>query len=106
MSKPKSKFQGLFEIPSRQPEQPVGEQVVQTDTGEETLEERNQACKKSRKRKEENQVARVKTNYEIRQDYVRALKRIAVDEERKIYEVIEDAIAEYLERHKQNFCHK
>jgi hypothetical protein len=41
-----------------------------------------------------------KTNYEIRQDYVRALMRIAVDEERKIYDVLEEAIAEYLERHK------
>ena len=41
----------------------------------------------------------MKTNYEIRQDYVRALKRIAVDEERKIYDVLEEAIGEYLQRH-------
>jgi hypothetical protein len=97
MNKQRSKFAGLFENQGNQPARPVGEQIVKTDTGEETLEERKQEFKKSRK--EESPFTRVKTNYEIRQDYVRALKRIAVDEERKIYEVIEEAIAEYLERH-------
>jgi hypothetical protein len=98
MSKQKSRFEGLFEPSAQQPAQPVGEQVSKTDPGEETLEERKQESKKSRK--EENAVSRVKTNYEIRQDYVLALKRIAVDEERKIYDVLEEAIAQYLERRK------
>jgi hypothetical protein len=97
MNTQKSRFQGLFEPTGNQPAQPVEEQVAKKATGEEILQERKEETKKSRK--EERPVTRIKTNYEIRQDYVRALKRIAVDEERKIYEVIEEAIAEYLKRH-------
>jgi hypothetical protein len=95
-----SKFQGLFEPQANQPDQPVGEQAMKGDTGQETLEERNKEFKQGRK--QESPFPRIKTNYEIRQDYVRALKRIAVDEERKIYEVMEQAIAEYLEHHQES----
>jgi hypothetical protein len=99
MSTQKSRFAGLFNEPQgNQTAQPVGKPVAKKDPGEEPLEERKQESKKSRK--EENAVSRVKTNYEIRQDYVRALKRIAVDEERKIYDALEEAIAQYLERRK------
>jgi hypothetical protein len=98
MNKAKSKFQGLFESPSSQAEQPVKEQAPKTANGEETLEEINQEKKKSRK--EENSFPRVKTNYELRQDYVKAFKRIAVDEDRKIYDVIDEAMGEYLKRRK------
>jgi hypothetical protein len=41
---------------------------------------------------------RIKTNYEIGTNLVRALKRHAVDQRRKIYEVLEEAISEYIER--------
>jgi undecaprenyl pyrophosphate synthase len=97
MNTQKSRFHGLFEQPVSQPEQPERKPAVKKAKGEEVLEVRNQEIKKSRK--EEGGVTRVKTNYEIRQDYVRALKRIAVDEERKIYDVLEEAIGEYLKRH-------
>jgi hypothetical protein len=100
MSTQKSRFEGLFDPQVNQPDQPVGEQVTKSDTEEETLQERNQEIKKTRK--QASPFSRVKTNYEIRHDYVRALKRIAVDEERKIYEVMEEAIAEYLERRQES----
>jgi hypothetical protein len=93
-----TRFQGLFE--DNQADQPVGKQVAKSDAREEILPERNQEFKK--RRNQESLFPRIKTNYEIRQDYVRALKRIAVDEERKIYEVMEQAISEYLERHQES----
>jgi hypothetical protein len=87
-----SKFQGLFEPQANQPDQPVGDQVMKSDTTEEIKTSRNQ----------EKSFPRIKTNYEIRQDYVQALKRVAVDESRKIYEVLDEAIAEYLERYQES----
>jgi undecaprenyl pyrophosphate synthase len=97
MNTQKSRFHGLFEPQVSQPEQPERKPVAKKAPGDDTMKVRNQETKKSRK-EEEGTVTRVKTNYEIRQDYVRALKRIAFDEERKIYDVIEEAIGEYLER--------
>ncbi len=100
MSGKRSKFEGLFEEQENQGDQPVPpaeQSVPSTHTDqEEILEPRNQERKKSRK--EEGVAPRIKTNYEIRQDYVHAMKRVALDDGRKIYEVLEDAIAQYLEQ--------
>jgi undecaprenyl pyrophosphate synthase len=101
MSTQKSRFHGLFEPQVSQPEQLERKPVTKKAHGVDTMKARNQESKKSRK-EEEGAVTRIKTNYEIRQDYVRALKRIALDEERKIYDVIEEAIAEYLKRHPES----
>jgi predicted secreted Zn-dependent protease len=101
MNTQKSRFQGLFEPQVSQPEQPERKRAAKKAPGEETMKVRNQETKKSRK-EEEGTVTRIKTNYEIRQDYVRAVKRIALDEDRNIYEVLEQAIGEYLERHKES----
>jgi hypothetical protein len=105
MSTKKSRFQGLFEPEDKQTEQSVHDQAEQvvsppSASSEETLKGRNQEIKKSRK--QESIVPRIKTNYEIRADYVHAMKRLAVDDRRKIYELMEDAIGQYLERRKQN----
>ncbi len=107
MSRRRSKFEGLFEASDNQSEQPIQEQAENTlppvrKAAEESLKPRNQEIKISRNKEQAAVVApRVKTNYEIRQDYVRAMKRIAVDDGRKIYEVLEDAIGQYLEQHRQ-----
>jgi hypothetical protein len=85
MNKQKTKFQGLFEP---QPSQPIGEQAA-----------------KSEGHKAENQPApftRVKTNLPIRQDYFKGIKKIAVDEDKLIYEILEEAMGEYLERRKES----
>jgi hypothetical protein len=90
MSTAKSRFEGLFDPQVKQLEQ-----------------ERNQEIKESiilyskKSRIKGSSVPRIKTNYEIRQDYVQALKRIALDEHRKIYEVIEEAIDQYLKGHQE-----
>ncbi len=102
MSTRRSRFEGLFEPQASQAEHPVQEQAEQAaaplrDTSEEILKERKEETKKPRN--QEGIAPRVKTNYEIRQDYVRTMKRIAVDEGRKIYEVMEEAIGQYIERH-------
>ncbi|MBA2681533.1 MAG: hypothetical protein H0U76_24430 [Ktedonobacteraceae bacterium] len=43
---------------------------------------------------------RSKRGYELRDDLVRECKQIALDENRKLYQVMEQAIEEYLARHK------
>jgi hypothetical protein len=85
MNKQKTKFQGLFEP---KPSQPIGEQGVKSD--------RHIA------RSQQAPFTRVKTNLPIRQDYFKGIKKIAVDEDKLIYEVIEEAMAQYLERRQQS----
>ncbi len=100
MSGKRSKFNGLFEEQKNQAEQlvpPAERPLPSTHTHqEEILESRNIETKKSRK--QERITPRIKTNYEIRQDYVHAMKRVALDDGRKIYEVLEEAIEQYLEQ--------
>jgi len=47
---------------------------------------------------ESRQPSRVNRGYALREDYVKQLKRIAVEEDRKLYEVMEEALAQYLAR--------
>ena len=47
-------------------------------------------------------VTRVSQGQRLRADLVKQLKRIAVDEDRKLYEVMEEALEQYIERHQQN----
>jgi hypothetical protein len=96
MSTQKSRFHGLFEPQASQPEQPERKSVTKKAPGKDIMKVRNKETKKSRK--EEGSVPRVKTNYELRQDYVKAFKLIAADENRKIYDLINEAMGEYLER--------
>ncbi len=44
---------------------------------------------------------RIKRGYELREDLVKAFKVTAAEEGRKIYEVMEEALEQYLERRKQ-----
>jgi undecaprenyl pyrophosphate synthase len=92
MNTKRSRFHGLF----------TDDQEVLKSRNQEILEVSNQETKKPRK--EETAPAmptRIKTNYEIRADLAQALKRHAVEHQRKIYEVLEDAISEYLERQRK-----
>ena len=107
MSQRKSRFEGLFEPETSQPEQSVqapSQHVLETgDTSEEIKKSRNKIIKNSRIQGNSGSVPRVKTNYEIRQDYVREMKLIAVNEGRKIYDVLEEAIGQYInQRHADN----
>ena len=34
--------------------------------------------------------------YALREEYIKQLKRIAIEEDRKLYEVMDDALAQYL----------
>jgi hypothetical protein len=44
-------------------------------------------------------IKRVNRGYKLREDLIKACKHIALDQERKLYEVMEDALAEYVKRH-------
>ena len=44
-------------------------------------------------------IKRVNRGYKLREDLIIACKHIALDQNRKLYEVMEDALAEYVERH-------
>jgi hypothetical protein len=43
---------------------------------------------------------RIKRGYELREDLVKAFKMIAAQEDRKIYEVMEEALEQYIKRHR------
>lgn len=98
MSTKKSKFAGLFGEPQQEEEmqQTQTEPAVSEDESkiQEINLEREEGKKKSRKQVDE--IVRVKTNYEIREDYVRAFRIMAASEGRKIYQLLEEAIGEYL----------
>jgi hypothetical protein len=76
-------------------EQPTAAEPAQETQQAEPREQntRNQEIKKPRK---EEEVKRRKYNYETREDLIRRMKRVALDEDRKMYEVIEEAMEEYL----------
>lgn len=59
----------------------------------------NQEIEKSGKEERTKQkVKRVKPGYELREDLVKACKRIAFEEERHNYEIVEEALEQYLAR--------
>lgn len=95
MNEKRSKFQGLFDPAGH--EEPASGQELAADSGsvQESKIARKQDSKNIRNQ-EPADVFRMKTNYEIRQDYHRKLKHIANDEGRKMYQVIEEAIGRYL----------
>lgn len=43
-------------------------------------------------------VKRVNRGYKLREDLIKACKHIALDEDRTLYEVMEEALAEYIAR--------
>ncbi len=43
---------------------------------------------------------RVNRGYKLREDLIKACKQIALDTNRNLYEVMEEALSEYIERHK------
>jgi flagellar basal body P-ring protein FlgI len=92
MIQQKTKFQGLFEPKVNQPtrEQIIeqGEHMAELDEGV-----------KIRRRK--NPYPRVKANIQLREEYYRALKQIGLDENKLIYEILDQAVGEYLERRQQ-----
>jgi hypothetical protein len=73
--------------------QPDATQPAAQDEAHITEASRNLEPKNSRK---EEGIKRRKLGYEIREDLIRQCKQVALDGDRKIYEVIEEALVEYL----------
>ena len=51
---------------------------------------------------EPGKVKRIKPGYLLREDLIQACRRIAFDENRHYYEVIEEALEQYVERRKED----
>lgn len=66
--------------------------------------EQNNVRRKEENKKttnEETRVERKRVSFDLRTDLHKSYKRLAVDEDRNIYEMIEEAMDEWLERRKQ-----
>lgn len=46
----------------------------------------------------EPQVVRVNRGYKLREDLIKECKRIAIDDDKHLYDVMEEALAEYIEK--------
>ena len=46
-----------------------------------------------------SEVVRVNRGYKLREDLIKACKRLALDTDRNLYEVMEEALREHLHRH-------
>jgi len=52
--------------------------------------------------KEQKDPQRTSQGYRLRNDLMKTMKRIAVDDERKLYEVMEEAFEQYIARRQQS----
>ncbi len=52
------------------------------------------------------EIKRVNRGYTLREDYIKALKRIALEDGRKLYEVMDEALAAYIQAHMTNSTDK
>ena len=59
---------------------------------------RNVEIEKRTSSRQGNRIERVKPGYEVRKDLLQAVKRLAVDEDRFNYEIVEEALEEYLRK--------
>ena len=50
-------------------------------------------------RSHQHEVVRVNRGYKLREDLIKACKRLALDTDRNLYEVMEEALREHLRRH-------
>jgi hypothetical protein len=53
-------------------------------------------AKSQKRRKERDTHTRINRGYMLREDYIKALKRLAVEEDKSLYEVMEEAFEAYL----------
>ena len=77
---------------------PAQQEEIEKQTNVEAEKSANVEAEKSTEVEIEKRrkVERTKPGYEIRTDLLRAVKRLAVDENRFNYEIIEEALEEYL----------
>ena len=71
-------------------------EVEETLPAPEAVSSGNLENQKSTDEPQENAVLRIKIGYKLRKDLVKRLKRIADDEDRFVYQIMEDAFETYL----------
>lgn len=73
---------------------------LSTNTAEPEADEDAQAHKRTSAQATNTQPRRVSQGYRLREDLVKACKHIALEEDHTLYEVMEEALEQYLERRK------
>src|SRR5512145_2199450 len=58
---------------------------------------KTQTIAETQKRRNAETQKRINRGYALREDLIKACKRIAIDEDRNLYEVMEEALAQYIE---------
>lgn len=76
------------EVPTETPVDPQNHEIAESQ---------NRTSAKS----QTNEPRRVNRGYMLREDLILGCKRVALNDGRKLYEVMEEALAEYLSRHGQ-----
>lgn len=79
-------------------------EIVETHNSDDAKvqEGENAVSQDSEKAKDKPKWKRVNRGYTIRDDLIKTLKRLALDDERNMYELMEDALQEYIERRKSS----
>ena len=87
------------------PEEPI---TMQSPSPEQTNQRTNAISQNRTSAKVRNRadlpvrLKRVNRGYKLREDLIKACKRIALEEDRKLYEVMEEALAQYVAQKTQN----
>jgi hypothetical protein len=66
--------------------------------------EENKTDEKSHKRtfaqSHQNTIVRINRGYRLREDIIKDMKNLAIDSNKKLYEVMEEAMVDYLKKHR------
>jgi len=82
--------------PDRGPGYRLSTEVEEASPAPEVVISGNLENQNSTKEPQEDAVVRVKLGYKVREDLLKQIKRVAFDDDRFVYEIMEDAFAAYL----------
>lgn len=82
--------------PERGPGYRLSTEVEEASPAPEAIASGNLENQNSTKKPQKNAVVRVKLGYKVREDLLKQIQRVAFDDDRFVYEIMEDAFAAYL----------
>jgi hypothetical protein len=87
------------------PEEPIATQSPSTEQSQKRINAKSHNRTSAKTRSSADlpmRHKRVNRGYKLREDLIKACKRIALEEDRKLYEVMEEALAQYVAQKAQN----